>query len=77
MLFRSLCQSHPLLFGSNLRFHLENHLCQQLLTVFSGFGIDIAGVLFAVRPDGEVAALPQAVVDLGSVHIRASIMRAK
>ena len=54
----------PLLFSGDLHFHLEDHLRQQLLTFLSGLGVDIAGMLFAVRPDGGVAALPQVVVDL-------------
>ena len=54
----------PLLFSGDLRFHLEDHLRQQPLTVLSGFSVDVAGMLFAVRPDGGVAALPQVVVDL-------------
>ena len=54
----------PLLFSGDLRFHLENHLRQQPLTVLSGLGVDVAGMLFAVRPDGGVAALPQVVIDL-------------
>ena len=57
-------QLQPLLFCGNLRFHLEDHLCQQLFAVLSGFSVDVAGMLFAVRPDGGVTALPQMVVDL-------------
>ena len=59
-----LCQSHPLLFCGNLRFHLEDHLCQQPFTVLSGFSVDVAGMLFAVRPDGGIAAFPQMIIDL-------------
>ena len=54
----------PLLFSGDLHFHLEDHLRQQPLTVLSGLGVDVAGMLFAVRPDWGVAALPQMVVDL-------------
>jgi hypothetical protein len=54
----------PLLFSGDLRFHLEDHLRQQLLTFLPGLGVDISGVLLAIRPDGGVAALPQMVVDL-------------
>lgn len=54
----------PLLFSGDLHFHLEDHLRQQPLTVLSGLGVDVAGMLFAVRPDGGVAALPQVVIDL-------------
>lgn len=59
-----LFQPQPLLFSGDLRFHLEDHLCQQPLTFLSGLGVNISGMLLAIRPDWGVAALPQVVVDL-------------
>lgn len=54
----------PLPFNGNLRFHLLYHLCQQPFALLFTVGVDIAGMFFAVRPDGGVAALPELVVDL-------------
>lgn len=54
----------PFFFPSDLRFHLLDQVCQQCLTFPSGLSVHIAGVFFAIWPDGGVAALPQMVVDL-------------
>ena len=54
----------PLLFSGNLRFYLLYHLCQQLFALLFAVGVDVAWMLFAVWPDGGVAALPEFVVDL-------------
>ena len=59
-----LFQPQPILFRSDLRFHLEDHLRQQLFTFLSGLGVNISRMLLAIRPDWGVAALPQVVVDL-------------
>ncbi|WP_295748679.1 hypothetical protein, partial [uncultured Oscillibacter sp.] len=48
-----LFQPQPLLFSGDLRFHLEDHLLRQLLTVLFGFGVNVAGLLFTVRPASE------------------------
>ena len=57
-------EAHSLFFCGNLRFHLLYHLCQQPLALLFAVGVDIARMLFAVWPDGGVAAFPELVVDL-------------
>ena len=52
------------LFPGDLRFHLLDQVCQQFLTFLPGLGVHIAGVFFAVWPDGGVPSFPQMVVDL-------------
>lgn len=59
-----LCQSHPLLFCGNFRFHLENHFRQLFFAFIFTVGVGVPGMFFAVRPDGGVASLPQMIVDL-------------
>ena len=54
----------PFFFPSDLRFHLLDQVCQQCLTFLSGLGVHIAGVFFAIWPDGGVPSFPQMVVDL-------------
>ena len=40
-------------------FHLDDQRLELFLALFTGMGVDVAGVLFAVDPGGRVAALPQ------------------
>ena len=54
----------PFFFHGDLRIHLLDQVCQQPLTFLSGLGVHIAGVFFAVWPDGGVPSFPQMVVDL-------------
>ena len=54
----------PFFVSGDFRFHLLDQVCQQFLTFLSDLGVHIAGVFFAIWPDGGVAALPQMVVDL-------------
>ena len=54
----------PFFVSGDLRFHLLDQACQKFLTLLPGLGVHIAGVFFAVWPDGGVAALPQMIVDL-------------
>ena len=53
-----------LLFSGDLRFYFLYHFCQQPFALLFAVGVDIAWMLFAVGPDGGVAALPELVVDL-------------
>lgn len=55
----------PFLLGSDFPFHLNDHLGQEFFTFFLTVGIDVAGVLFTVWPDGGVTPLPEFFIDLG------------
>ena len=61
-----------LLLGGDLRFHFSNHFRQQLFAFLLAVGIDVAGVLFAVRPDGGIPPFPELLIDLGDTA-RASL----
>ena len=55
----------PLLLGGDFRLHLCYHICQQFFTLLLAVGVDVASILFAVRPDGGIPSLPQFLIDLG------------
>lgn len=50
--------------GGDLRLHLPDEGSQLFLIFLPGVPVDIPGVLFAVRPDGGVSALPEVFFDL-------------
>ena len=66
--FSSLCGScrslEPLPFSGNLRFHLNNQVCQLLLTFFLTVCVDIPGEAAAVGKSGGISSFPQGFVDL-------------
>ena len=50
--------------GGDLRLHLQDQLCQFLLTFLPGVGVDIPGVLFPIRPHWGISPLPEIFLDL-------------
>ena len=50
--------------GGDLRFHLDDQLCQLLFTFFLAVGIDIPGEASAVGEPRGVPSFPQVFVDL-------------
>ena len=56
--------SQPFFLSGNLRFHLDDHLCQLFFTFLFTVSVSVSRMLFAVRPDRGVSALPQMVIDL-------------
>ena len=59
------CRSlEPLLFCGHLRFHLDDQLCQFLLTFLLAVGIDITGETAAVGESWGISSFPQVFVDL-------------
>ena len=53
-----------LFFGGDFCFYFCYHFCQQCFTFFLAVGVDVSVMLFAVRSDWGVAALPEFFVDL-------------
>lgn len=58
------CSLYLVFCGGNLSFHFNNHFCQHHFALCLAVGIDVSGVLLAIRPDGRIPPLPQVVVDL-------------
>ena len=57
-----------------LPFHLDDQHRQLFLALLTGVGVDVASVLFAVDPLGQVATLPQVVVDFADAARSQSAM---
>lgn len=50
--------SQAFLFGGNLRFHLDDQVCQLLLTFFLAVGVDIPGTATTVGESWGVPSFP-------------------
>ena len=55
----------PLLLGGDFRLHFCYHSCQQFFAFLLAVSVDVAGMLFTIRPDWGVPPLPELFVDLG------------